>query len=322
METQKGRPRSRYEFSSTTPPKRVVAEGESFVAETEDSLGGAVGSRTSVTEALGIPGREAYPVLANPLSGPYFVEGAERGDVLAVSVEDIVVGEEGCLVVFPEAVPSAFAIRWPHLQNPRIFRFAHVRGPGDDSGEIVRCSNGSYWPIQPMIGTIGVAPERETPSSVWGQGPWGGNLDCSDLRKGCVILLNCYHTGGLLYVGDVHGSQGDTELLGGADETRAQVRLSCKVMKNKRVPFPRVITEDSLIALCSSRPLEEAALGALQNLTEWLTDEFRYDPADVLLHASADPRFRLRVYQMVKAGTLGYTVGACLTKEAIRQEQE
>ena len=81
----------------------------------------------------------------------------------------------------------------------------------------------------PFCGTLACAPEREVFTSLLGQGPFGGNIDCRDVRAGHTILLNAYHEGGLLYVGDMHGGQGDTEFTGIADETRATIQLSATV---------------------------------------------------------------------------------------------
>ena len=71
-----------------------------------------------------------------------------------------------------------------------------------------------------------------------GQGSWGGNMDCREIREGSTIYLNCYHDGGLLFVGDVHGSQADTEFYGIADETRAEVTLSCEVDQGEETSKP------------------------------------------------------------------------------------
>lgn len=87
----------------------------------------------------------------------------------------------------------------------------------------------------------------------------GGNIDCRDIKEGATLYINCYNDGGLLFVGDVHASQADTEFTGVADETRAELTLRCDVVKNKRIRNPRIENADSIITLCSFRPLEDAA---------------------------------------------------------------
>jgi len=93
------------------------------------------------------------------------------------------------------------------------------------------------WPVAPFIGTIAVAPEREVLTSIFGQGIGGGNIDCRDIRPGDILYLNAQNDGGLLFVGDVHASQGDTEFSGVAAESRAEVTLSVEIIPGKRFPI-------------------------------------------------------------------------------------
>ena len=166
----------------------------------------------------------------------------------------------------------------------------------------------------PFIGTIGVAPEREVETSILGQGSWGGNLDVRDICPGTRVLIPCYHEGGLLYVGDVHACQGDTEFYGTAMEIRSVVTLRCEVIKHKRVPFMRLGKDDSIISIACARPLEEAVWRASIQLMEWLMDEYRCPPRNAYLLLGVNPDFRINVYQMVPMGKLQYTVGAEISK--------
>ena len=165
-----------------------------------------------------------------------------------------------------------------------------------------------------MIGTIGCAPEREVETSSVGQGPWGGNLDMRDVKEGTKVLLNVYHSGGLLYFGDAHGSQGDTEYYGAADETAATITASCKVIKNKKIPFLRLIKPESIVSVYSYRPLEAAVHSAVQDLMQWLVDDFSFTQQEAYIHTCLNPDFRINVYQMVRLGRLQYTVGAEIPK--------
>ena len=166
-----------------------------------------------------------------------------------------------------------------------------------------------------MIGTIGTAPDREVETSAVGQGPWGGNLDVRDIAEGTTCYLNCYHPGGLLYVGDVHASQGDTEFYGTADETRAELTLSCRVIKNKKIPFVRLEKRDSIVSLYSFRPLEDAVESAIINLMEWMVNDYGVSERDAYMHTCINPDFRINVYQMVRLGRIQYTAGAEIPKK-------
>jgi acetamidase/formamidase len=169
-----------------------------------------------------------------------------------------------------------------------------------------------------MIGTIGVAPTRpvlEGSCSIDGQGPWGGNFDCRDLCKGTRLYLPVYHEGGLLYVGDVHGTQGDTEFTGVADETRAEVTLSVNVIKNKKIPFARLEKADSIVQLNCFRPLEDAVTQAFLWLMQWLVDDYGFDKREAYLQMTLNPYVRVNIYQMVKVGRIQYTVGVEFPKK-------
>ena len=146
--------------------------------------------------------------------------------------------------------------------------------------------------------------------SLLGQGPFGGNIDCRDVAPGHTILLNSYHKGGLLYIGDIHGGQGDTEFTGIADETRATVQLNCTVIKNKRQPTVRIDKPESIVAVGINLPMEHAVYDACANMIDWLSEDYGVKPQDTYIRMSCDPAFRIRTYQMVRAITIQHVVGA------------
>ena len=122
------------------------------------------------------------------------------------------------------------------------------------------------------------------------------------LKEGSTVLLNCYHPGGLLYVGDVHASQGDTEFCGAADETRAEICLSCDVIKAKQIPFVRIDKPHSIVSLYCFRPLEDAIETAILHLMAWMVEEYGIGEKEAYIHTSCNPEFRANVYQMVRIG--------------------
>lgn len=131
-----------------------------------------------------------------------------------------------------------------------------------------------------------------------------------DMKEGTRCYLNCYNDGALLYVGDVHASQGDTEFYGTADETRAELTLRCRVVKDKHIPFVRLEKDESIISLYSFCPLEDAVETAIVNLMEWMVTEYQVSERDAYMHTSINPEFRVNVYQMVRIGRIQHTAGA------------
>ena len=146
---------------------------------------------------------------------------------------------------------------------------------------------------------------------------FGGNIDCRDVCPDHTIYLNSYNQGGLLYIGDVHGGQGDTEFTGIADETRATVQLRCQVIKNKQLPCVRIEKPNSIVAIGINRPMEHAIYDATANLMEWLEEEYQIPPRDIYVRMSCDPAFRIRTYQMVRLATIQHVAGAEYPKERL-----
>ncbi len=308
------------EFNRSLKPALSVEPGEEFVVETEDALFNLIKTERDLpVESL--VGRlfAADPALTNPVGGPIYVRGVEKGDVLRVKILDIIPAKQGFTSIVPGVGPLSDSYRWSELRGPFTRIIEHVPGKSGTTSDGKATLDGrNYWNLNPHIGTIGVAPEREVVASLTTQGSWGGNIDVRDVCKGNELLLPAYNRGGLLFLGDVHASQSDTEFYGVADEVRAEVKLSIDVVKNKKIPFPRVIKRDSVIQLNCSIPLEAAVSQAMLWLMEWMVDEYKVPQKDAYLHTSINPDVRVRVYQMVKIGALRYTVGVEIPKKYLR----
>ena len=274
----------KYEFNFGDEPLLRVNQGESFVIETEDAGSGLVRSADVAPRLSDPPTRKFDPPKGNPIGGPVYVLGAERGDLLEVSIERTVVDEQGFTSFRPGVGPLGDSYRWQSLRGPYVHIVKHVPGPSGTSRS-------------------------------GGQGPWGGNIDVRDMKEGTKCYINCYHEGALFYAGDVHASQGDTEFYGTADETRAELQFSCRVIKNKRIPFLRLEKAESIVSLYSFRPLEDAVESAIVGLMEWMVEDYGVSEKDAYMHTCINPEFRVNVYQMVRLGRLQYTAGAEIPKK-------
>lgn len=306
----------KYAFDWRDTPLLQVRPGESFEVETWDASTGYFKSEADGADPKLRPGFDRVPPLANPIAGPVFVEGAERGDTLVVTIEDILVDDYSWIAVGPRRGPLGESSRWPELSREyttKIFR--HTPGPsGTTRDGTLHFSDRLSWPITPFIGTLGVAPDREVTTSLDGQGDWGGNLDIRDVCPGHRIHLPIYHAGALFYLGDVHASQGDTEFTGTAAETRATVRCKLELIKGKRPPWMRIEKPASLVSVFAYRPLELAVETATINLMDWLITDFGFSPVDAYCLVSTCPDFRINVYQMCKVAKLSFVAGAEIPK--------
>ncbi len=309
------------EFDRNAMPVLTVSPGEEFLVETEDALFNRIRSEKDLpVESLVGDLFSVEPARTNPVAGPIFVKGAEKGDVLVVQVLDIIPERTGFTSIVPGVGPLKDSYRWTELRGPFTKIIKHLPGKsGTTSDGTAVLSKKISWKLRPHIGTIGVAPEREVVASLTTQGRWGGNIDVGDVARGNKLLLPVYVEGGLLFLGDVHASQADTEFYGVADETRAEVRLRCHLLKKKRMPFPRVETRESIIQLNCSVPLEDAVSQAMLWLIEMMVDEYHIDPHDAYLQTSINPDLRVHVYQMVKIGALRYTVGVEIPKRYLER---
>jgi amidase len=307
----------KYAFDWEDKPLLRVQPGESFEIETYDASTGYF--KTAADKAIPArrPGFDRSPPLANPIGGPVFLEGAERGDALVVSIEQITVDEFSWIAVGPRRGPLGESTRWPELSadyTTKVFR--HSPGPsGTTRDGTLHFNERITWPITPFVGTLGVAPEREVTTSLDGQGEWGGNLDIRDVAPGNRIYLPIFHPGALFYLGDVHASQGDTEFTGTAAETKATVRIKLDLVKGKKIPWMRIDKPESLVSVFAARPLEVAVETATINLMDWLIAEHGFSPTDAYCLVSTCPDFRINVYQMCKIAKLSYVAGAEIAKK-------
>jgi acetamidase/formamidase len=313
-----------YTFDFHHPPILRVGLGESFMLETEDAPSGTYRASEDAAQLPAPWYLQHSPPKANPVTGPVFVEGVEPGDTLVVHIEQLELDSQGATYWRPGHKPLGDSAKWRELSTPTLV-IGGIQGEEVvmeeattwEDGEVRRHPLGLRVRKSPFIGTIAVAPEREVETSLMGQGSWGGNLDVRDIRPGTRVLIPCYHEGALLYVGDVHACQGDTEFYGTAMEIRGAVTLRCEVIKHKRVPFMRLEKEGSIISLASARPLEEAVWRASIQLMEWLIDEYRCSPRKAYLLLGISPDFHVNVYQMALMGRLQYTVGAEISKQCL-----
>ncbi len=307
----------KYAFNWQDEPLLRVQSSETFEIETYDASTGYFKTEADKAIPAKRPGFDRVPPLANPIGGPVYLEGAKKGDVLVVTIEDILVDSYSWTAIGPKRGPLGESTRWPELSGDYTTKiFKHTPGPsGTTRDGTLHFNDKISWPITPFVGTFGVAPDREVTTSLDGQGEWGGNLDIRDAAPGNKIYLPIFHDGALFYLGDVHASQGDTEFTGTAAETKATTRLKLDLIKNKRIPGPRIETPTSLIAIHANRPLEVAVETATIQLMDWLITEYGFTPTDAYCLVSTCPEFRINVYQMCKIGKLSFVAGAEIPKK-------
>ena len=311
LDSNYGRP-GNYVFDSRTPPILKVCAGEEFTAEVQDTYNGVLREDPGRVQPADLsPYVDRQPYWYNPVCGPVYVEGAEKGDVLAVHILEFDRITAGTVATVPGVHHFAGLRGWEETDQPFT---GVVQNHGGSC--VFRYGEHTYeWAASPFLGTIATAPEHEVLSTLTTSFgsimAAGGNLDCCAIGTGATVYLQSMNPGGLLFFGDMHASQGDGELCGVANEVSGRVRMSCDVIKRKWLRNVRVESETSLISLYCYRPVEEAMRQATRDLILWLEKDFRMTRREAYLLISMCPDFHLRTYQMCSGlGRLMTTAGA------------
>jgi len=291
----------RYVYGPYAEPVLHVRPGDVIEVETHDAFEGRIRSEADrPSELLRMP-------FLNPQNGPIVVEGAEKGDALAVSIRSILPrGPQpvGTTALIPEfgglvATPTTAMLNEP---IPERVKKMEVTPEG------VRFSERITLPYEPFIGTLGVSPEIEAVTSLQPD-YWGGNMDLPDVAPGAVVYFPVHHKGALLYLGDCHARQGDGELCGVAVEMPAHVTIQVDLIKGWSIPGVRLENERFIMSVGSARPMEDAARMAYRDLIRWMVADYGFEQSEAYFLCTQAGT--MRVGNMVDPK---YTLGAAMLK--------
>jgi acetamidase/formamidase len=241
------------------------------------------------------------------ITGPIYVEGAQPGDVLEIEILDLetrvpwgINSTSARGGVFSTSYPG-FREGDPELDIPRGTR--HVIRTGMSEGqEVAFMARGIEVPLAPFMGILAVAPDPivgEPGVSIPGvqssrpPGAFGGNLDVKDLKEGATLYLPVFHEGGLFYVGDPHGAQGDGEVSGTAIEQSLTGTFRLTLHQDRSIDLPRAENETHHLIMGIDLDLDRAARDATWRVVEFLVDEHGLTPAEALSLASIAVDFRV-----------------------------
>ena len=267
-----------YLYEVTDAPRLTIDPGETVVFETWDARAGALLDREPGAPfelPLPTPGR------GNPLTGPVAVSGAEVGDALVVHINRIDCVSPGWCGGHAHVGPL------PAGRVPRPLGRVCVH-----DGTLIRFSDEIHLPLRPMIGCIGTAVPGEAPHAGL-PGRHGGNLDHPVVTQGSTVLLPVFADGGLLYIGDVHAAQGDGELSGVGLEIPADVTVTVDIDRGRRLQWPWVVTEDSVIVMTSAMEFGDARREAVEEVVRVLESQLGLEPADALALISVVGNLRI-----------------------------
>lgn len=303
--TEQSQGKYHYVYGPYAEPVLRVDPGAVVSAETHDAMEGQIKNVSDSPSAI-----LNFPFL-NPQNGPIYVNGAAKGDCLAVYIENITPrGPQpvGTTCVMPEfgglVGTGDTAMLNPPL--PEIVKKLEV-----DPVKGVVWNDRITLPYEPFIGTIGTSPEIEAISSLVPD-YYGGNMDLPDVGPGAVIYLPVHVAGALLYLGDCHATQGDGELCGFAIEHPTVTTVRIDLIKNWTFRWPRLETADRIMTIGSGRPMEDAARIAYRELVRWMAADYGYDEMEAYMLLTQAGK--LRVGNMVDPK---YTLGASISKSLL-----
>jgi amidase len=252
-------------FSFAHPPALRIKPGDRVVTKTVDA-GGVDWNGRSVAQG------------PNPQTGPFFVEGADSGDLIVVSFDKIAVNRDDAYsssLLAPYAVdPVAIAARVDREPRRVTWQLDRARGMATLKGPGIM--PGIELPFRPMLGCVGVAPARKEAIATSTPGAFGGNMDYAGLVTGVKVMLPVNEPGALLFIGDGHARQGEGEAVGTGLETSMDVEFHVDLVKQKAAAWPRLESDTHIMVLGSARPLLEALQHATTEMQRWLMADYGF----------------------------------------------
>ncbi|MBM3484836.1 MAG: acetamidase [Alphaproteobacteria bacterium] len=291
-----------YTIGPYSKPTLHIRPGDRVVVETKDAFEGRLTSeQDKPSKVLRVP-------FLNPQCGPIMVDGAEKGDVLAVHIESMVPrGPQPrgtcCMIAEFGALTGTYYTATLNQPLPEKVRKIRI-----DEKHV-------YWseritlPYKPHIGTLSCSPEIDSINSLTPDNH-GGNMDLPDMGPGTITYLPVRSPGGRLFIGDAHACQGDGEVCGTAVEYPTTTTITVDLIKGWTIEWPRLEADDFIMAIGSTRPLEDAARIAYRELIRWMAADYGYDQWDAYMMLSQCGKVRLGNFVDPK-----YTVGAAVSKK-------
>lgn len=260
-------------FSPVIAPVLRIFPGDTVKTKSVDAGGN---DENSVRRSLG----------GNPLTGPFFIEGAVPGDTLVIKLNRIRTNRDwaqsGQSIVGNALAPGylmnlkraqSFSSRWKIDATKGI---AFLENPTDSLRSF-------SVPLQPMLGCVGVAPPGRDVVRTGDSGVFGGNMDYNEIREGTTVYLPVFQDGALLFMGDGHAAQGDGELTGDALETSMEFEFTVDVIPEKSIGTPRAENNDYVMAIGIGGSLDQALQRATSEMARWLENDYKLNSTEAAM---------------------------------------
>jgi len=298
--------RFHYTMGPYSEPVLHIEPGDRVVVETRDAFEGKIQTEHD------LPSKKLRMPFVNPQNGPIMIEGADKGDALAVYIESMHPRGQnplGTCCMIPEfgALTGTNYTATLNAPLPEIVRKVNL------DEESVYWSERVTLPYKPHIGTLSCSPEIDSINSLTPDNH-GGNMDLPDMGPGSITYLPVRSPGGRLFIGDAHACQGDGEVCGVAVEYPTTTTIHVELIKGWTIDWPRLENEDVIMTIGSARPLEDATRIAYRELVLWLVKDYGFDKWDAYMMLSQCGKVRLGNFVDPK-----YTVGAAISKKYLAE---
>jgi acetamidase/formamidase len=236
-------------YDNATKPVLTVNSGDTVVMETMMHMHDQFMPGRTLADLARIrnenPGRGAHT-----LTGPIYVDGAEPGDVLKVTINKIVPRAYGMNVNYP-----GFAGLFPKEFPEGQIRLVYL----DWDKKIGELLPGVFIPLKPFPGIVAVARAEPGRYSTVPPGRYAGNLDLRELTAGTSLHVPVFVKGALLWVSDGHAAQGNGEINLTAIETAfREFNITVEVVKGRSLEWPRVETPTHWLTVGYDQDLNKA----------------------------------------------------------------
>ncbi|MEL6534228.1 MAG: acetamidase/formamidase family protein [Bacteroidota bacterium] len=246
-------------FSRTIPPVLTVPSGSVIEAYTQEATAGQITPNSTVADLATL---SFDPI--HPLTGPVYVEGAEPGDVLAVTLHEVELDTWGWSAILPGFGYLADTFTEPYLKIYEINKEAKT----------AQFAEGHSIALTPFPGVMAVAPDTDSLLNTIPPRANGGNMDDPNMTAGTTVYFPVWVKGALFSIGDGHATQGHGEVCGTAIEAPLRFVYEVNVIKgHRKLEEPEYETQDYYATTAYATTLDEAARRATLNLVNYLVAE-------------------------------------------------
>ena len=275
-------------WNNAFPPCLKIAPGETVQFETVDASSGQL-NRTSTAADL----EKLDLGRVNPVTGPVYIDGAEPGDALKVTVLSFRPSGWGWTGNIP-----GFGLLTDQFPQARLHHWHYDSGLAP-----AMYGPGGRVPLRPFTGTIGVAPAAPGLHSIIPPRNVGGNMDARDIAEGTELYLPVEVAGAIFSVGDTHAAQGDGEVCGTAIESPIDVTLKLELVKGAHLKMPRYTVPGPVTDHFDKKGYEvttgigpdlmTGARTAVSEMVDLLSKRYGYAPIDAYMLCSVCADLRI-----------------------------